>query len=63
MKTQKPILPASASALPPESQGSHFSNRRVCKPSSAICNGVYRLFFMDGLAPGSRFSWLEVQHG
>jgi len=59
-KTQKANLPAIASEAP---RGSEHAAGRTSPPQKAIkslLTGVWRLRTLDGVAPGSRFLWLEV---
>jgi len=63
MKTQKPYLAATASKADPTPQEGGFESRRAYRPVKGVLKGIKRLRTMDGVAPESRFSWLEVSNG
>ncbi len=63
MKTAKPILPATPSDSTPTSGEGRFSSRRAKSTANGPLTMFKRLRFLDGLSPGSRFSWLEVSNG
>ena len=62
MKTPKAILPASAPEARPERQDSGIAARRLPDGCTMLHYRFNRLRTMEGLAPESRFSWLEVSH-
>jgi hypothetical protein len=59
IETAKPEIAALVSPAPPTSEDSRFSPRLRHGPANRALTGIKRLRTMDGLAPGSQFSWFE----
>lgn len=57
---QKPDLAATASGVCPSHKGGQFSSEAPQRAIKSLLRALPRLRTMDGLAPGSQFSWWEV---
>ena len=63
MKNQKPNFALVARFCPSTPQDRAFGSRRPTEALKPVLNLSLGLHSMDEVAPGSRFSWLEVSHG
>lgn len=61
-RNPKREMPQDASEAIRESKGSRFANGRATRGAKGELNMVSGMRFMDGLIPGSRFSWREAAH-
>jgi hypothetical protein len=59
-KNPKPVLPVAVFNAPTWPVGSPFSPEAPKTGIKSVLRAVWRLRTMDGLAPGSRFEWMEV---
>lgn len=59
-RIQKPGNAPTASEAPGASKGGAFSSEAPQKAIKSVLRALPRLRTLDGLAPGSQFSWREV---